>query len=251
VTRLHLALLCAITIACSPKKPEDVTASMVSCVPPSTSLLAGIDLDRVRSSPLYPKLPPAVTAIVEPYREAHSLLLASNGRNFMIIARGPFQHPPAGATVVNRDLAVAGDPEFVSAALAQQKTGKSGAPDLVADAATISQGNQIWVVARGGVALPLTGNAANLSRLLRNSEFGAVSLRLEDRVILAATVLGRTPDAARQVEETLRAAITLAAAGESRQTDLQTLLKSIQLVREDRIVKATVNATPEVLTKLF
>jgi len=253
VTRAHLAAasLLALTIACRPTPPPAIDPAMASCAPPSTTLLAGLDLDRLRSSALYSKLPPAAMLLLEPYREARYLMLASDGRNLLAIARGPFHQAPADATLLAADLAIAGDPGSLKAAAAQHRTGKPGVPGLIAGAAAIAPGTQIWIVAQGGITLPLGGNAANLNRLLRNSEFAAISGRLDSQIELAATALGRTPDAARQVEETMRAAITLAAAAEARQPELAALLKSIQITRDGRTVRAAVSASPDAAQKLF
>jgi hypothetical protein len=251
--RLAVAAIVFIAAACRtmPPVPSAIDSAMASCVPASATLLAGLDLAHLRGSPFYSKLPPAAMLVIEPYRDAHSLLLASDGKSLLAIARGSFRQAPAGATLLASGLAIAGDPTSLAAATSQHRTGQSGAPDLLADAAAIAPGAQIWMVARGGVQLPFTGNAANLNRLLRNSEYAAVAMKLNSQIEIAATVVGRTPDAARQVEETLRAAITLAAAGEARQSGLVALLKSIQITRDSRTVHAGVSASPDALQKLL
>ncbi len=246
-----MAALFLFLAGCRSTPPPAIDPGMSSCVPPTATLLAGLDLDRLRSSAIYSKLPPAATLVLEPYREAHYVMLASDGKTLLAIARGPFHQPPTGATLLRPNLAIAGDSALVQAAASQYKSGKSGAPDLIADAARLAPSAPIWIVARGGGMLPLTGNWANVNRLLRNSEYAAISVKLEPQIEIAATVLGRTADAARQVEETLRAALTLAAAGESRQSDLSALLKSIQVTREDRTVRAILTTTPDAVQKLL
>ena len=224
----------------------EIDPRMASRVPPSATLLAGIDLVRLRASPLYSKFPPAVATLLVPLGEADFLMLASDGRNLLSIARGPFRQPPAGATMVSKDLAISGTPDFLSAAQTSHP-----ASSLVTYAGAIASGVQIWIVAQGGVTLPLTGNAANLNRLLRDCENSAITVKLGSTMELSFTALGRTSDAARKVEDTLRATITLTAAGESRNTGLVLLLRSIQLTREDRTVRAKVSATPDAAQKLL
>lgn len=228
-----------------------IDPAMASCVPAGTTVLAGADLVRLRASPLYPKLPGAVGALLDPLRDADSLMIASDGKNLLTIARGRFAQPPAGGVLLAKDLVIGGTPDFVAAATAQYKSGRSGSPGLIDYAASIAPGTQIWILAPGGVALPLTGNAANLNRLLRDSEYASVTVKLDSGVELAFGAIGRTAEAARQVEDTLRAAITLAIAGESRQPEMASLLRSIQLSREDRKVSARLAANAESAGRLL
>jgi hypothetical protein len=211
---------------------------MSSCVPPATTILAGIDLAKLRSSPLYPKLPPSALALLDPLRDAKSLMLASDGRNLLTIARG-------------KKLDLGGTPEFVAAATAQRKTGQPGAAGLVTYASTVAPGAQIWIVVPGGVRLPLAGNAANVNRLLRDTEYAAVTVKLTNSVEIDFDATGRTAEAARQVEDTLRAVITLAAAGEARKPDVVALLRAIQLTRDDRKVRASLAAPADGAQKLL
>jgi hypothetical protein len=156
-----------------------------------------------------------------------------------------------GDTLLAKGLAIAGTPDWLSAAAAQHKSGKPGAPSLVWDAEAVAGGNPVWTVALGGRPLPVSGNAANLNRLLRDADYAALAMRLDSPMELSATVLGRTAEAARQVEDTLRASITLAGAAEAHQPDLAALLRSIRLSRDERMVHATLSATPEAVQKLL
>jgi hypothetical protein len=65
------------------------------------------------------------------------------------------------------------------------------------------------------------------------------------------TAIGLTTDAARNIEETVCADITLAAAAEARQADLAKLLRSIQVDREDRSVRITLSADQDAAAKLL
>jgi hypothetical protein len=258
VNRAHFAgfaalvALAAAAISCrSIDAPAGVGRGMASSIPADTLLLAGLNLDELRASPLYPKLPPAVQALAEPLRDAGYLLLASNGKDLLSIARGRFRKAPPGATLVETGLAVAGPPDSVRAALAQYKTGREGAPDLLARAAPLAEGKQIWMVVRGGVPLPVTGNAANLNRLLGDTEYAAITARIGPQIEIEATAVGRTADAGREFEENLRAILTLTAAACARQPDLVALAHSIRISREDRIVRAVLSAGPDAAASLL
>ena len=242
----------AAAISCrSIDAPAGVRRDMASSIPADTLLLAGLNLDDLRASPLYPKLPPAARALAEPLRDAGYLLLASNGKDLLTIARGRFREAPPGATLVAPGLAVAGTPGSVRAAIAQHQTGRDGAPDLLARAASVAGGKPIWVVARGGVPLPVTGNAANLNRLLRNMEYAAIAARIGSRIEIEATAAGRTAEAGREFEENLRAILSLTAAASARQPDLVALIHAITIRREARTVRVTLSAGTEAVDQLL
>ena len=258
VNRAHLAGFAALVavagaaFSCrSIDAPAGVGQDMASCIPADTLLLAGLNLDQVRGSPLYPRLPPAARALAEPLRDARYLLLASNGKDILAIARGRFCEAPPGATLVASGLAVTGSPGSVRAAIAQYKTGRNGAPDLLARAASLADGRQIWMVARGGVPLPVTGNAANLNRLLRDTEYAGIAVRLGSGIEIEATAVGRTAEAGREFEENLRAILSLTAAASARQPDLVALIHSIQIRREDRTVHASLSGGPDAADRLL
>ena len=247
-----LVALAAAAIACrSLNAPAGVSRDMASSIPADTLLLAGLNLDELRASPLYPKVPPAVRALAEPLRDARYLLLASHGKDLLSIASGRFREAPPGATLVAPGLAVTGSPDSVRAAVAQRKTGRDGAPDLLARAASLADGKQIWMVARGGVALPVSGNAANLNRLLRDTEYAAIAARIDSRIEIEATAVGRTAEAGREFEENLRAILSLTAAANAHQPDLVALIHSIRISREDRTVRLAVSCGPDAAASLL
>ena len=247
-----LVALAAAAIACrSVNTPAGVGRDMATSIPADTLILAGLNLDELRASPLYPKLPPAARALAEPLRDAGYLLLASNGKDLLSIAHGRFREAPPGATLVAPGLAVSGSPDSVRAAIAQHKTGRVGAPDLLARAASLADGKQIWMVARGGVRLPVAGNAGNLNRLLRNTEYAAIGVRIGSGIEIEAIAVGRTAEAGREFEENLRAILSLAAAANARQPDLVALIHSIQIRREDRTVRAVLSGGPDAVARLL
>ena len=247
-----LVALAAAAIACrSVNTPAGVGRDMASSIPADTLLVAGLDLDDLRASPLHPKLPPAARALAEPLRDAGYLLLAFNGKDLLSIARGTFHEAPPGTTLVAPGLAAAGSPDSVRAAIAQHKTGRDGAPGLFAHAASVADGKQIWMVARGGVPLPVAGNAANLNRLLHNTEYATIAARIGSRIEIEASAVGRTAEAGREFEESLRAILSLTAAANARQPDLVALIHSVRIRREDRTVQVALSAGPDAAASLL
>jgi hypothetical protein len=222
---------------------------MEICVPPDALALAGLHLDQIRGSNSYRNLPPGWLALLEPLRDANYLMLAYNGKDVLAIARGRFAAAPTGAVLLAPDLALAGAPDTVHAAVRQRATGQPGAPSLLARAQPIA-GRPIWAVARGARALPLTGNAANLNRLLRFTDYATIAATVNSAIELEAAGFCPTADAARQLEETLRGLISLATAT-THDRDLAALMRSVQLRREDATVHVSLSSSARTLEELL
>ena len=248
---IGFALVCAMLGCRTSTVARAVDPEAASCIPADTLVLAGVNLDRLRAAPLYSKLPAAVTAIAGAFTAASSALLAYNGKDLLVIARGSLAKAPDGATLAAPNLALFGTPQLVAAAMAQRRSRIAGAPALLARAESIASGRQIWIVIQGGVTYPLGGNAANLNQLLHHAESATVTASFDSGLALEVTAIGRTGDAARDIEETVRADITLAAAAEARQPDLANLLRSIRIDRQDRKVRITLSADQDATTKLL
>jgi len=217
-------------------------------VPSGTVVLAGVDLDRVRGSAAFQKLASDALSLLEPVKDADSLLAAYDGSDLVLIGHGAFEKAPAGATLVTPKLAVTGSARAVQAALRQYSTGKPGAPALVAAAQPVSA-QAIWAAAEGGAKLPLHGNLENLNRLLGLTDHVTLGVDVNTAVTLQVTGDGRSADAARQLEETLRSFISLATAT-TRDHDLATLLEKMTIAREGTTVRVMAVATPEEIGKL-
>jgi hypothetical protein len=225
---------------------------MASCVPADAVILAGVDCDRLRAAPVYQKLPAAVTALLEPLRPAVQLLLTSNGKNYLAIGRGPFGQTPPGSTLLAPDLAVIGSPDAVRAATEQHGRRAAGAP-LLGRAEKLASGREIWIVAMGNANLPVSGNAQNLNRLLRETEYATLAVHFTDGIQAQATGVCGTAEKARRLEEELRAMASIAAA-EERQPGIAAELRAIQVSREDRTVRVDLRAGAagvEQLLRLF
>lgn len=244
---LALALLAPWTACRTPAPGAAVPDALAICTTPDTLALAGVNLDQLRASPLYQLLPPGAAAFLQPLRDASYLLLAYNGKDVLAVASGTFRDPPAGSVLLAKGLAVSGSPDAIRAATAQRKTGHAGARWLLDRAPA----GQIWAVAVGGVAFPLTGDAANLNRFLSFADYASLAIRLDNGVRLDALGAGRTPESAQRLEESLRAFLTLAAAGASRDRPLADLLRAIQLQRDAFTVHVSFAATPGQVANLL
>ena len=226
-------------------RPPAIDPAMSWCVPADTVVLAGIDLDQLRSSSLYQSLPPAALAAIEGLRNASSLLIASNGKTLLFVARGNFREAPPAAVLIATGLALAGPDDSIRAATAQYKTRASGAPYLLSRASDIAIGKPIWIVAQGGVSLPFTGNATNLNRILHFTEYTTLTAQIDSQIQFDASGVCRTPDAARQLEESVRALLTFAGAAAAPRSNLAAILSSVEVRRDDVTVRASLSTSAQ------
>lgn len=255
--RLWAAMLVVVVVAagaasCRPAGPPPVIPrEMAACVPPGAVLVAGAKLDALRASPIYARLPAAALAFFKPLEDASGLLVVFNGAEILLIEQGRFRQAAPGATLAGGNLMLAGSPALIAAALAQRRSGAPGSRDLLAQAGAAAAGHAVWIASRGNVNLPLTGDAANLNRFLRPAQFATVGLRIEPPMELDFAAQCATPDAGKELEETLRAFLSLTAAGFRRQPELAGLLKTVEVRREGGAVKASLVAPAEAMPRLL
>ena len=226
-------------------------ADLSACIPSGSTLIAGADLAQLRSSPLYAKLPETAKGFLAQFARVSTAVAAYNGADLLIAARGAFPPPPPGAVMLDSNIALFGSSDRIAAAAAQYKAGRSGAPELVARAEAVSAGKQLWVAARGNGPWPLTGNAANLARILRNADFVTLTVQLDSEVALDLRALAREENAARAIEETLRADLTLAAAGEAKHAGIARALGAAQVTRARSDVRVSLVLSTDDAARLF
>lgn len=250
---LAAALLAfAAGIACKQAGPPPlVDAGMAACISGDTVALAGADLDRLRASPFVNGMGGSARELMAQYRNASKLLVAWNASDLLIVMRGTFKTPPVGATATAPGLAVAGSPGRVASARVQYRTGQTGAQGLIDYGSEIGGHGTIWLAVRGGTALPLSGNLANLNRLLQDADFAGAALDLDETAMLRFGARGRTAESAGQLEERLRGFLSLVEEAEVHRPELARLLGAVEIQRSGRDVTGTLSASPEVVAKLL
>lgn len=209
----------ALLAACRPSEPD-----LLTYVPPAAPIVAGLDLDAVRA---YPKVPPALRGLADSLGDAQHAVLVYDARGLLSI-RG---NPPI----------VAGPPDLAQAAQAQHASGAAPPPELAQAAAS---GKPIWVFVRGGTTLPLTGNAANVNRLLHATSSATLTIALGERIDLELRAIGLNDAAATEFEQSLRAMLTLATAAKMK-------LPAVQVGRTGREVHISCTAAPDALDQLL
>jgi hypothetical protein len=241
--RLAAPMALAILAACrAPAPPAAIDPALSARVPPATVALAGIDLDRLRASPLYAKLPPVALSFLEPFRQAHYVLIASTGVEILTIARGVVP----GATKIAPDLALNGASNLIAAATAAHPPAS-----ILVPAQSVAATRPIWIAVRGGAALPLEGNWSNVNNLVRDTEFVTLTLRPDDPTEIEVAAHCPTPETALRFEQSFRAMVLLGAATAGRQPSTAGMLESIRIRREDRVVHVSLSAPLDALAKLL
>ena len=236
---LAIAALAALGIACHSGPPLAIDPKVSAYIPSGATILAGINLHQLRASPFYGQLPPAVSIFLEPLKDADSLLMASDGNEYLVISRGNFRQAPAGTTVLEPGVAATGTPGWLTAA---QHSSRSTGSALLEHAQTVAAGNEIWIVAAGGADLPVSGNAGNLNRLLHYTQYTTLTARFAERLELDATGVCATADAARQLQGTVQAFVTLSAAATQHQPQVFGLLKRIHVLLDANSIHVKLSA---------
>jgi hypothetical protein len=135
-----------------------------------------VDLQQVRATPLYARLP-----VPDDLKDASAVLAVFDGKDW--------------------GLAVQRNSGITTTGIAAKQ---NGGKDLMSRA---SLDAPAWLVTRGSVTLPLPGNLGNVNRLLHQAEYVSVAARGQE---IDTTAQCRTAEAARHLEENIRALASLA-----------------------------------------
>ena len=268
--RLQFAavLLCLTLSGCgSLTRHGPIDPALSVFIPPDTVAIAGVNLDRLRATPLYRKLAernrlPRFDAF---RTDTHDVMLASDGKHVLAIARGAFPEQKAseteGITFIGHDIALFGEAAAVRAAIERSKSGGRGAPrDLMARAQALPADTQIWAVVaawRGATPDQLRemGNWGNLDRVFRLVEGASLTVDLRTGVHAAFVGDSRTEADAKNLADSLRGLAALARMGAPRgepgnPPDFLRALDGIQVKQEDRVVRVNVDLAEDLAEKL-
>ena len=83
------------------------------------------------------------------------------------------------------------------------------------------------------------------------SAYTTIAADLSDNIALEMTGVCRTPDGGRELEQSLRAMLSLSAAASARQAGLAALIHGIQIRREDRMVRLSLSTNPDAIAQLL
>jgi len=221
-------------------------------IAPDTKLLAGVRLDKVRETPVYKKLDKQFDLDrrldlfsrrtgLDPRKDLWQVLVASNGENFLVMARGKFttgeMEPQLGAlgrertsykdytlignqqtsvVFINAGVAVAGTQEDLKYLIDHRAEYKNVPPALSAKLATLPHDDQMWLVDDGALAgwrtarPDTTGMRSLLSNLVGSIRTTTVGVHLDEGAQMKAAVDCVSDQGARRVHDALKGGIGLA-----------------------------------------
>jgi hypothetical protein len=201
--RFYVAAVLFLAAACS-RAPQAPMADLAAKLPADSIVLAGADLDKLRTSPLFSKLP-------EAFRQGSYVLAGYTGTELVTATRSGSRLEVSGTA------------------------GPGAPPDLIAHASDAP----LWVVARGSTTLPLSGNLANVNRLLHQTEFTVVAARpAGDAFELRAEGICRGEADAEHLEGNVRAIGSL-------------MRFPMEVTREGSVVRVRATVSAEQLGKIF
>jgi hypothetical protein len=219
-------------------------------------------METLRATPLYRKLGSPAALLggtgVDLDR-AWEILVASNGRETAILARGKFTDrtgPTASDGIavafVNSSTAVAGSSNAVRAILDRRGRSNGPPPALRKQIELLSRGDQIWAVGAGSAELeslaPRAGNLANLAPALRLVESFRAGADLRNGVKIEATALCRSEQDAESLAGALRVLTGLARLNASVET--RRALDGVRIAQEQSTVRIGVSLAEETAEQL-
>lgn len=247
-----LILFAATFIAsCSRPAPSGIAVpkSFVPLITPDATMLGGIDLEALKSSPLYAKYSSvldypgldqfAAESGVDLRRDLNQLLYVANERKQYFLVRGNvreqelegklrskgaktnqykgiklWQTPGTALALLKGPVAVLGSPEVVRGAIDTEEDGRGEVPETIADhLRSIPKGDQGWFVSRRGLpfasAVTRTDIESALSNIVGFIAEAIGSLRVDDGARLQAALYCSTAEGATRVHDALRAMLAI------------------------------------------
>jgi hypothetical protein len=243
-----LLLAAALALAACISKPTSlrIDPALATIVPPDTTILVGAKLDKLRDTEIYRKyFQEAKFAPLDEFqkrtgldarKDLWELVLASNGKDGVILARGRFGegemeprlqaegatrfaykgrnlygNDEAVATSLNMSTWIVGPTAAVKRLIDEQNTGRLGIPEALKPlVASIPYGTQFWAVYGGGAAslgLPERGLLANAEKLVRSVQTGTFAANLASGADLKIAGSCDTDANAKQVHDAVKALV--------------------------------------------
>lgn len=288
-TRTWLILGCVAVLGC---RSAEVAGSRVdpvlaALIPGDSVMLAGARMEEIRATPVYKRLlirqrlqeldKFAAETGFDPRKDVRELLMASNGKDTVVVARGKFpgtgipsakkliykgytlfENEEGAYAVLDTTTAVAGKTLAVRSAIDQYKSGnRNAAAALLRKAQEVPGPNQIWAVSIGWGnflerAAPETGNAANFGKIFRSLENTTFAADLRTGLNATATGLCTTEQDARTLHDALRGLVGLGRLSvPDNQPELARFYDGIKVEQQQRSLKITVSEPLDLLDKLL
>jgi hypothetical protein len=288
-----LAIL-ALTAGCRNPAATGVSVNPAfrSLIAPDTKALASVNLDKLKASLFYKRHQseldfPFLDAMSErigldPRRDLSDILIAWNGKEPAVMARGSFDKDTLSPKLVSlgmrrtkyksytlfgdergalafakHGVAVGGPAETVRTELDLASNGNGGVPgELQPRLASVPRGDQIWAVSRGGLAFAETPMRSDIESALSNivgyinaTSFG---IGFDSGTHVAAEIICVSDQGAQRVRDALRGSIGLArlATGDN-EWDMLKLYDSIQVSQDQQTVRIRADLSAELTDKVL
>lgn len=248
-------LLCAavlLSFSCGKKSETGVFVdpAFPALVPPDTTLLAGIRLDKIKTTPLYKKYGGNIDLTqlnefsrrtgIDPLRDVWSVLVAFDGKESIAMARGrftaaelepklaglgasrlPYKHYTLigserdAALFINPGVAVAGPAPELRALIDGRANSETGVPsELKTRLSTLPKDDQVYVASSTGIplsAFPARSDIqSSLSNIIGFINGLTAGLAIDEGVHLSAEIDCISDAGCKRVNDALRGAIGLA-----------------------------------------
>lgn len=259
---------------------------LASMVPPDTVMLMGVRMEALRSTALYQKMLArqrfsdlddfAKRTNFDPRKDVREMLIASDGSESVVLARGSFRITPLketkqstykGATlysqgdsavaILDSTTAVAGRETAVRKAI-DQKRARGAAPGaLLTKARSLPSTSQVWAVVLGWGKLgdqmmPRSGNAANFSRILKSLETSTLHADLRSGVQAAIDGVAKTEQDAKTLGDAARGFVGLGRLSvPENQPEMLRVFDGIKVDQQQRSLRVTIQIAPELVDSML
>lgn len=280
-----LFVVALLTLAgCAPRASQTVKIdpALATLIPPDAVVLAGVKADVLRSTEFYrrfvlsrpqPQLDNFVKRTgLDPRQDIWELLLASDGKSMVTMARGKFspagleprlsqggaqRFPYKGYTLIgseeaavvfmNASTALAGPASALRATLDRREAGSTAPKALLDRVAAIPATCQVWVVATGpfdkfNLPTSRTGNLSIPPQMFGSIQSVVAWVDLRTGLDFAATIEGATPEDAKRVHDALKGLIGMGRLSTpDGKHELLRLYDSIGVEQQERSVRVKAN----------
>jgi hypothetical protein len=262
-----------------------IDPALAALVPGDTILLSGVRMAELRSTPLYKKLASqqslsslddfAKKTNFDPRKDVNAILIASDGVDNVVLARGNFKpQPPAGLkqstykgvtiygqaegayAILDSSTAVAGADRAVRKAIDQKQSGRPGATALLDRARSLPGSPQIWLVASGWGKLPEDlgrqgGNISNFGRLFQSIENLSATVDLRSGIAAVINGMCRTEQDAKSISDTVRGFVALGRLSvPEKQPELLRVFDGIKVEQQQKSVLLNVQIPADLVDQL-
>jgi len=263
-----------------------VDPALAALLPGDTVMLAGVRMDTLRTTPLYQKLVAgqrladlddfAARTRFDPRKDVREFLVASNGSDSLVLARGSIRPAPpqdlkpfaykgatlytqgeAGFAILDSTTAAAGPVAALRKAIDQKQSGQRGGTALLARAAQLPATSQIWAVLEGwgkvpSDLLPSEGNLANFRRIFQSLE--STTLHADLRKGVQGRIDGqcRTEQDAKTLSDAVRGLVGFGRLSvPEKQPELLRFWDGIQVEQQQRSIRVNVEIAADLLDQFL